>query len=111
MGNIPKDRRLPEADVVRVIEAARDQRKPIVAALMEEFGLLEHQAKYHYSKVTKKGLADTRRRGHAPRVAIMFLNSPNEERIVLCQMCKTPWPCNVELVRRGGYSPESMGSS
>ncbi|RYZ16157.1 MAG: hypothetical protein EOO70_05155 [Myxococcaceae bacterium] len=100
MGNIPRNLRIPEADVVKVIQKARDEREPIVAKLMSEFGLLEHQAKYHYSKVTKKGLVPNRRDGHAPRVAIMFLNSPNEERIELCQICKTPWPCNMEILRR-----------
>jgi hypothetical protein len=100
MGNVPKAQRIPETEIVEVVKKAREERKPIVAALMEEFGLLEHQAKYHYAKVTKKALVPPRRRGHAPRVAIMFLNSPNEERIELCQMCKTNWPCNHELVRR-----------
>ena len=52
MGNVPKAQRIAESQIVEVIQRAREDRKPIVASLMEEFGLLEHQAKYHYSKVT-----------------------------------------------------------
>ncbi len=109
MGNIPKDQRVPESEVVRVIVEARHERKSVVPTLMEEFGMLEHQAKYHYAKVMKKGLVPTRRTGHAPRIAIMFLNSASEERIELCQACKTPWPCASERFRRRTVAEASQG--
>lgn len=104
MGNIPKEQRTPELEVVRVIQEAREDRVPVVARLMTEFGWAEHQAKYHYNKVTKKGLVPTKRAGHAPRIAIMFLNSANEERIELCQDCKQVWPCKAEVLRRQSVS-------
>lgn len=100
MGNVPQNRRIAEDDVVRVVRAARDARRPAVPALMSEFGLVEHQAKYHLQKVTRKGLVPHRRGGHYPRIAIMFLNSPNEERIELCQLCKSAWPCSWEINRQ-----------
>lgn len=106
MGNIPIKQRLQEQDVVAVVHRAREERRSIVRELMDHFGLAEHQAKYHYSKVVKKGLVTPRREGHAPRVAIMFLNSPREERIELCQECKMPWPCNAEVLRRQHESEE-----
>lgn len=106
MGNVPRDKRVPEQAVVDTIQRARDHRRPVVAELMAEFGIVEHQAKYHYQKVTQKGLISNRRGGHYPRIAIMFLNSPNEERIELCQVCKSPWPCSWEINRQQHEVPD-----
>ena len=101
---MPASRQYDAHQVAKIILEALDLGLPITSTVQQVLGVERPRANYMIRGVRLAGLMSYRE--HEPARAVIHRNTLNQQAWLVCQHCKTPWPCAPFVTNRGTDTDE-----